>query len=76
MVDEELFETGNDGLRKMVILDGSMKKFPEVFWYLGTNRIRCVSRDRGGIRIDLDDCIDTCGYLLANLGVLWSTLEW
>ena len=72
VVNEEIFETGNDGLRKMVILDGGMKKFPEVFWYLGRNRIRCVSRYRSGIRIGLNDW--SC-YLLANLRVLWSTLS-
>ena len=72
MVNEQIFEISHDSLRKMVILDGSMEKLAEVFWYLGRNSMRCVSRYRSGIRIGLNDCI---GYLLANLWVLWSTLS-
>ena len=63
VVNEQIFEISHDGLRKMVILNGSMEKFPEVFWYLGRNGRRCVSRYRSGIRIGLNDWIR---YLLAE----------
>ena len=39
VINEKIFEIGNDGLRKMVVFDGSMKKYTEVFWYLGTDMI-------------------------------------
>ena len=72
VVNEQIFKISHDGLRKVVILDGSLEKLSEVFWYLGRNRLRCVGRCRSSIRIGLNDWI--C-YLLANLRVLWSTLS-
>ena len=37
--NEKVFEIGNDGLREMVVFDGSKGKYAEVFWYLGKDRI-------------------------------------
>ena len=34
--NEKVFEIGSDGLGEMVFFDGSMEKYAEVFWYLGT----------------------------------------
>ena len=37
--NEKVFEIGSDGLREIVVFDGSKEKYAEVFWYLGTDRI-------------------------------------